>query len=74
MNSTAQACERLFTLMDNQPSLVRPPTMDEAYRQMWSHGLISGSHERHPYGPVLDAAPVPPPLHPQTSTADSAAL
>lgn len=70
---TAEACERLFALMDNQPSKVRPLEHDEAYQMMWAqHSLMA--HETPLYAPLLAAAPVPPPLHPQTSVTDSAAL
>ena len=71
--SSAEACERLFALMDNQPSKVQPPSHDEAYQMMWAqHALMA--HESPLHGVRFDLTPVPPPLHPQAREADSAAL
>ena len=72
--TTAEACERLFTLMDIQPSKVRPLDHAEAYRQMWAphYGLIDD--EDPPDRPRIDGTPVPPPLHPQTSDTSTRAI
>lgn len=57
VNSTAAACERLFTLMDNQPSLVRPEPIDPY--------LALQAQEEYLRGSLPGAAPSPPPLQPQ---------
>ena len=33
--SSAEACERLFALMDNQPSKVRTPDPKEILKDLW---------------------------------------
>lgn len=58
MNSTARACERLFDLMDNQPTKVRPDPIDP-YEAL-------AAQEMALRGPLLDLASPPPPLQPQT--------
>lgn len=56
--STAEACERLFTLMDNQPTLVRPEPIDPY--------MALQAQERALSRPVLDLAPPPPPVRTQS--------